>query len=180
MFSSSGEALMKIILSARVSRFLALVILAAFAFAFPAQIAFAQDSSPAGVQEGQHWVASWATSPAAYFVYRPPVTPAAPGFPATYAPAVIQPDLAFPFPEANKNQALNQTFRSIVKPDLWGNQMRFRFSNVFGSQPLTVAAVSVGLQEYSGNVVKGTLVKVTFNGKPSIVIPVGQEIWSDA
>src|SRR5579872_4699951 len=87
----------------------------------------------AGAQ-GDHWVASWATSPAAYFVYVPPVPPAAPGFPATYAPATIQPDQGFPFPEANQHQALNQTFRSIVKPDLWGNRMRFRFSNVFGDQ----------------------------------------------
>ena len=134
----------------------------------------------AGAQEGQHWVASWATSPAAYFVYTPPVVPVAPGPPSTYAPATIQPDLAFPFPASNQNQAVNQTFRSIVKPDLWGNQMRFRFSNVFGNAPLTLGAASVGLQEYSGNVVKGTLVKVTFAGNASITIPPGQEIWSDA
>ena len=134
----------------------------------------------AGAQEGQHWVASWATSPAAYFVYAPPVVPAAPGPPSTYAPATIQPDLVFPFPDSNQNQAANQTFRSIVKPDLWGNQMRFRFSNVFGNAPLTLGAASVGLQEYSGNVVKGTLVKVTFAGNASITIPPGQEVWSDA
>ena len=134
----------------------------------------------ADAQEGQHWVASWATSPAAYFVYAPPVVPAVPGPPHTYAPATIQPDLAFPFPDSNQHQAVNQTFRSIVKPDLWGSQMRFRFSNVFGNAPLTFGAVSVGLQEYSGNVVKGTLVKVTFRGNAAVTIPPGQEIWSDA
>ncbi len=75
---------------------------------------------------------------------------------------------------------MDQTFRSIVKPDLWGNRMRFRFSNVFGNAPLTFGAVSVGLQEYSGNVVKGTLIKVTFGGNASVTIPPGQEIWSDA
>jgi lysophospholipase L1-like esterase len=129
---------------------------------------------------GQHWVASWATSPAAYFVYVPPVPPVSPpGFPTTYAPATIQPDQGFPFPTANKNQATKQTFRSIVKPDLWGNQMRFRFSNAFGSQPVTFNAVTVGLQEYSGNLVRGTLTPVTFGGKKSVTIPAGQEIWSD-
>lgn len=135
---------------------------------------------PAGAQDSQHWVASWATAPAAYFVYVPPVPPASPGFPTTYAPATIQPDQAFPFPNTNSNEALNQTFRSIVKPDLWGNEMRFRFSNVFGDQPVTLAAVSVGMQEYSGNVVSGTLTRVTFGGKQSVVIQPGQEIWSDA
>jgi lysophospholipase L1-like esterase len=136
-------------------------------------------AAPAGAQT-EHWVASWATSPAAYFVYVPPVPPAAPGFPTTYAPATIQPDQGFPFPAANQNQALNQTFRSMVKPDLWGSRMRFRFSNVFGDKPLALAAVTVGVQEYSGNIVGGTMTRVTFGGQASVTIPPGQEIWSDA
>jgi hypothetical protein len=37
----------------------------------------------------------------------------------------------------------------------------------------------VGLQEYSGNVVDGTMARVTFGGRRSVTIPVGQEIWSD-
>jgi lysophospholipase L1-like esterase len=129
---------------------------------------------------GQKWVASWATAPATFFVYTPPVPPVfPPGAPTTFAPATIQPDQGFPFPDADNNQALNQTFRSIVKPDLWGDTMRFRFSNVFGSQPVTFSSVTVGLQEYSGNVLEHTLAKVTFGGKKSVTIPVGQEIWSD-
>ena len=36
--------------------------------------------------------------------------------------------------------ANNQTFRPIIKPDLWGNTMRFRFSNTFGSQRLSPRA----------------------------------------
>ncbi|HTD56966.1 MAG TPA: hypothetical protein VK670_16365, partial [Silvibacterium sp.] len=126
------------------------------------------------------WVATWATAPATFFVYTPPVPPVyPPGAPTTFAPANIQPDQGFPFPDADNNQALNQTFRSIVKPDLWGDKMRFRFSNVFGSQPVTFSSVTVGLQEYSGNVVEHTLAQVTFGGKKSVTIPVGQEMWSD-
>jgi hypothetical protein len=34
--------------------------------------------------------------------------------------------------------------------------MRFRFSNTFGSQPVTFSAVTVGLQEYSGNAMSST------------------------
>jgi lysophospholipase L1-like esterase len=130
---------------------------------------------------GYHWVATWATSPAAFFVYIPPVPPAfPPGAPTTFAPATIQPDLGFPFPNANASGATNQTFRSIVKPDLWGEQMRFRLSNVFGTQPVTFNAVTVGLQEYSGNVVRGTMARVTFGGASSVTIPPGKEVWSDA
>jgi lysophospholipase L1-like esterase len=130
-----------------------------------------------------HWVASWATSPAAYFVYAAPVPQnQALGFsPTKSAVANIQPDLAFPFPNAKTTgaTAVNQTIRSIVKPDLWDNRMRVRFSNVFGNQPLTFDATTVALQEYAGNVVDGTVTPVTFGGAKSVTIPVGQEAWSD-
>lgn len=135
-------------------------------------------SAPAQ-ESGRKWVASWATAPATFFVYTPPVAPLPPGPPTTFAPANIQPDLGYPFPDANTAGATQQTFRTIVKPDLWGSTMRFRFSNVFGSQPVTFDSITVGLQEYSGNLVGGTLTRVTFNGKRSVTIPVGQEIWSD-
>jgi hypothetical protein len=89
-------------------------------------------------ESGKKWVATWATARATFFVYTPPVPPVyPPGAPTTFAPANIQPDQGFPFPDADNNQALNQTFRSIVKPDLWGDKVRVRFSNVFGSQPVT-------------------------------------------
>jgi hypothetical protein len=125
------------------------------------------------------WVASWATSPATFFQYVPPVAPVPPGPPVTFAPANIQPDLIFPFPNANTAGATDQTIRSIVKPDLWGNQVRIRFSSVFGNQPVTFDSVTVGLQEYSANVVDGTMTRVTFGGRRSVTIPAGQEMWSD-
>jgi lysophospholipase L1-like esterase len=130
-------------------------------------------------QPGQRWVATWATAPATFFQYVPPVAPAPPGPPTTFAPANIQPDLGYPFPDANIAGATDQTIRSIVKPDLWGNMMRFRFSNVFGSQPVTFSAVTVALQEYSGNLVDGTVTPVTFGGERLVTIPAGQEIFSD-
>src|SRR5262249_18700941 len=88
---------------------------------------------------GWHWVASWATSPAAFFVYTAPVVQnqALAPAPARFATANIQPDLAFPFPDGSNRGATTQTLRSIVKPDLWGDEIRIRFSNVFGNQPLT-------------------------------------------
>jgi lysophospholipase L1-like esterase len=133
---------------------------------------------------GQRWVASWATAPAAYFVYAAPVpqNEALAPAPTRFARASIQPDLGFPFPNATSTgaTAINQTFRSIVKPDVWGNTMRVRFSNVFGNVPLTFDSVTIGLQEYSSNVVHGTVTPVTFGGSRSATIPAGQEMWSDA
>ena len=133
--------------------------------------------------EGSHWVATWATSPASYFVYAAPIPQnQALGFsPTKYALANIQPDLSFPFADAKTSgaTAVNQTIRSIVKPDLWGRRMRVRLSNVFGDQPLTFNAVTVALQEYAANVVRGTVTPVTFRGGNSVTIMPGQEIWSD-
>ncbi len=151
-------------------------LLASIACVAYAHGAFADDAR----STSPHWAATWATSPAAYFVYVPPVPPVyPPGAPTNFAPATIQPDLSFPFPTANTAGAVNQTFRSIVKPDLWGSQMRFRFSNTFGTQPVTFSNVTVGLQEYSANIVPGTMTVVKFGGKNAVTIPVGQEVWSD-
>jgi lysophospholipase L1-like esterase len=133
-------------------------------------------SSALAQESGKKWVATWATAPATFFVYVPPVPPAPP---TTFAPANIQPDLGFPFPGANTAGATEQTFRTIVKPDLWGNMMRFHFSNVFGTQPVTFNKITVALKEYSGNVVQGTITAVTFGGKRAVTIPVGQEVFSD-
>src|SRR6266480_6645466 len=127
----------------------------------------------------QHWVASWATSPAAYFVYVAPVpqNQALAPSPTRFTTANIQPDLAFPFPNATTTgaTAVSQTFRSIVKPDLWGDTMRVRFSNVFGNVPLTFDSVTIGLREYAGNVVHGTVTPVKFGGSHSVTIPAGEE-----
>lgn len=138
-----------------------------------------------GEEGNRKWVASWATSPATFFAYAPPAQPfvLVPGMPIQYAAANIQPDLAFPFPNATTSSgatAIDQTFRSMVKPDLWGSTIRIRFSNVFGKTDVTFKNVTVGLQEYAANVVAGTLTPVKFGGKRSVTIPAGQRIFSDA
>ena len=42
------------------------------------------------------------------------------------------PDLSFALPRGDTEGASNQTFRLIVKPDLWSKTIRLRFSNTFG------------------------------------------------
>ena len=67
----------------------------------------------------QKWVASWTAS-----VQGP--------YPVGNASA--QPDLRFAFPDPAAG-ARDQTFRLIVRPDLWGRQTRIRLSNAFGTNP---------------------------------------------
>ena len=159
------------------------VVIAASALSMPLRAA-ADDERFGDRDGGSHWVATWATSPAAYFVYAAPLPQnQALGFsPTKYTVANISPDLSFPFPNAKTSgaTAVDQTFRSIVKPDLWGKRTRVRISNVFGNQPLTLNAVTVALQEYGANVVPGTTKRVTFAGRRTVTIPPGQETWSDS
>lgn len=119
------------------------------------------------------WAASWATSIQAAYVL--PTRPQGPAIPA-YDP---QPDLSIPLPNATTDGAVNQTFRMIIKPDLWGHKVRVRFSNVFGTRPVTFSHAAVALQDYQANIVHDTSVDLRFNGRKSVTIPAGQQLFSD-
>jgi lysophospholipase L1-like esterase len=110
------------------------------------------------------WVTTWAAS-----VHGPyPV-----GNPSA------QPNQRFAFPVPSDG-ARDQTFRLIVRPDVWGPEARLRFSNVFGTRPLELDDVHVGVQLSGAAIARGTNRPVTFGGQPRVVIPAGQDLWSDA
>ena len=93
--------------------------------------------------------------------------------------AVLQPVLTFAFPNGTTS-ASEQSFRMIVRPTVWGDTFRFRFSNVFGTQPLTLDSIYVGLQASAGTLEEDTNTPVSFQGgRRRIVIPAGQLLWSD-
>ncbi len=115
-----------------------------------------------GGRGGKKWAATWTTAPQDVF--------------ASSSTAAL---VNFAFPNPSTDGASNQTLRMIVKPDLWGNTIRLRFSNTWGTQPVTLGRVSVGLQAYSGNILPGTNTPVTFGGRPFVTLPVGQEVFSD-
>jgi lysophospholipase L1-like esterase len=89
-----------------------------------------------------------------------------------------QPDQKFAFPNPAAG-ARDQTFRLMVRPDLWGRQARIRLSNAFGTQPVTFDGVYAGLQWDSAALVRGSNRPVTFGGKPSVTIAAGDSAWSD-
>jgi lysophospholipase L1-like esterase len=78
-----------------------------------------------------------------------------------------------------KEGAQNQTFRLVVKPAAWGAKMRLRFSNVFGSRPVTLDDVYLGLHDSAGAVQRGTNTAVRFQGKAAVTIPPGGLAYSD-
>ena len=115
-------------------------------------------------QTREKWVISWAGSVQGPY---PIGNPSA------------QPDLRFAFPSAEAG-AHDQSFRLIVRPDVWGPQLRLRLSNVFGTRPVTFDGVFVGLQLGSAALVAGSNRPVTFSDRSTVTIQAGQSAWSDA
>jgi lysophospholipase L1-like esterase len=113
--------------------------------------------------QAERWVASW--------------TGAAHG-PYPVGNPTAQPELKFAFP-APEQGASDQTFRLIVRPDVWGGQTRIRLSNVFGTRPVTFDDVFAGLQQSGGAIVDGTNVAVQFGGRASVTVPAGESVVSD-
>ena len=73
----------------------------------------------------------------------------------------------------------NQTVRNIIDTSVGGDELRVQVSNTFGTAPLTVGAVSVGVVLDGAQLVPGTTRPVTFHGAASVTIPAGAEALSD-
>ena len=95
---------------------------------------------------------------------------------ATRRPSPI---CAFVFPSAEIG-ARDQSFRLIVRPGLWGPQLRLRFSNALGTRPVTFDGVHVGLQQGAATLVPGTNQPVSFAGGRATTVAPGSSVWSDA
>jgi hypothetical protein len=122
-------------------------------------------SVPVEGQVEKKWVASWIASPQGPY-------PA--GFP------VAQPDLRFAFPVPSSG-ATDQTFRLMIKPDLWSRVVRLQFSNAFGSAPVTLDDVFIDIQASGASLVPETNRQVTFtSGKRRITIVPGKMTYTDA
>ncbi len=89
-----------------------------------------------------------------------------------------QPDLSFTFAHPDTG-AHEQSFRLIIKPDVWGRQMRFRFSNAYGTKPITFDTAFAGLQMSGAALVPGTNRPLTFAGKKTVTVQPGALVWSD-
>ena len=118
----------------------------------------------AAAAAGEKWATSWAASVQGPY---PVGNPSA------------QPKLSLAFPVAQTG-ARDQSFRMIVRPDIWGRQTRIRLSNALGTRPVTFDGAFVGLQLSGSAVVKGSNSAVKFGGKTAVTLAPGESVWSDA
>jgi lysophospholipase L1-like esterase len=115
-------------------------------------------------QTADKWVTTWAASVQG---------------PYPVGNATVQPKLDFAFP-APASGARDQTFRLIVRPDVWGREARVRFSNLFGTKPVTLDGVYAGAQLGGAAIEAKTNRAVHFGGKAAVTIAPGESAWSDA
>jgi lysophospholipase L1-like esterase len=120
---------------------------------------------PSSGQTREKWVASWNTS-----MHGP--------YPSGNPSAQPSLDLAL---ESASEGAVDQTMRLIIKPDLWRRVVRLRFSNTFGTRPVTFDDAFVGLHGGAASVVSGTNRPLRFaDGKSKqLTLEPGASAWSD-
>lgn len=83
-------------------------------------------------------------------------------------------------PTASQMQSFsNQTLRLIVCTSIGGARVRVRLSNTFGTTPLTIGAVWIGLSSANASLVAGSNRQLSFDGKPGATIPAGAPLLSD-
>ena len=111
----------------------------------------------------RHWATAWTTS-----MHGP--------YPAGNATA--QPEMRYVLPSSERG-ACDQSFRLIVRPDVWGNAARIRLSNAVGSRPVTFTDVHVGLQLMSSALIAGSNRAVTFGGAARLTLAPSEDAWSD-
>jgi lysophospholipase L1-like esterase len=124
-------------------------------------VMFSAVGSVAGAAGKGRWVAAWGASPQATF--------------PNLGEAGISPDSVCPAPKG----VSNQTVRDIVATSVGGSTLRVRLTNVFGNQSLSVGAASVGIEESGALAVGGSLRRLTFSGRRSVIIPAGKDVLSD-
>lgn len=73
----------------------------------------------------------------------------------------------------------NSTLRQVVHTSLGGRQVRLRFSNTFGADPVTLKAVSLAASAGNGAIRPESLKTIEFHGATSITIPAGSAVISD-
>jgi len=122
--------------------------------------ALAQDAALKG------WVTAWATSMQ---------DPLPAGF-AVGNPAPTSPQWASMFPS---NQATDQTFRLMIRPDAGGDRVRLRFSNLMGNRPVTFDKLSVASRSAGKAVAGASRQPITFGGSERLTIAPGHEALCD-
>src|SRR5438094_1510001 len=104
--------------------------------------------------ERNHWVVTWAASP---------------------APQLANEEQM----RAAKLEFENQTLREIVHTSIGSDTVRVRLSNAYGKQTVTIGAAHIALRDKGSAIVAGSDRALTFSGRASVSIPPNAPVLSD-
>ena len=90
------------------------------------------------------------------------------------APQLVEPHNMPPEPGLSNN-----SLRQVVRVSLGGDSLRVRFSNEFGSSPVTMDAVHIAVSAGSGAIDPNTDQALRFDGESMVTIEPGAVIMSD-
>jgi len=74
----------------------------------------------------------------------------------------------------------DQTVRQIARVSIGGTAVRVRLSNLYGDGPVTLGPVHVALRTEGSSIAGGSDHELRFGGKPTVTIPKGGSVLSDA
>ncbi|HJR73355.1 MAG TPA: SGNH/GDSL hydrolase family protein [Luteimonas sp.] len=72
-----------------------------------------------------------------------------------------------------------QSIRQVVRAGMDGSRLRLRFSNLFGTGPMTIGPVQVARHAGGAAIEAGSGHAVSFGGKPTALIAKGESVLSD-
>jgi lysophospholipase L1-like esterase len=72
------------------------------------------------------------------------------------------------------------TLRQVIHLSIGGDHLRVRLSNSYGDGPLTMASVHLAASSGGSAIDPTTDKAIMFSGAPSVTIPMGQAVFSDA
>ncbi|PSM43735.1 SGNH hydrolase [Streptomyces dioscori] len=85
-------------------------------------------------------------------------------------------------PGTEANGMAGRSVRNVVHVGVGGTAARITLSNLYGQQPLSIthASVAVAATTNDAAAAADTMRRLTFGGRPSVVVPAGQQVVSDA
>ena len=118
---------------------------------FLAIIFYCAQNVVAAANPGDHWVGTWGSSQQ---LTEPRNLPPPPGL-------------------------TSNTLRQVVHVSVGGKQLRVSFSNLFGTNPVTLSAVHLALSDGRSSIKTNSDRTLMFQGKSSVSIPAGESVLSD-
>ncbi|WP_037675437.1 SGNH/GDSL hydrolase family protein [Streptomyces griseus] len=85
-------------------------------------------------------------------------------------------------PGTEVNGLAGHSVRNVVHTGVGGTSARITLSNLYGTQPLTIAhaSIAVAAADNTAAAAAETMRNLSFNGDPAVVIPAGGQVISDA